>query len=670
MQRQLQTQTALVALALGVAFFLLYALTAAPSIVELYDDSLEFQVVGPTLGIAHPTGYPLYTLLGGLWSRVLFPFGNWAWRMNLLSALAGAWTVALLFLLTQRVAQALRPSQAAERQRLSPGLFAAIAFGLSPIWWAQATVAEVYTLHNFFVGSIVLLTVRLVMRERDARENTARFTVIALLFGLGLAHHRTIVLLVPGVALMLWGERWLWRPSSQWLRWSAALLLPLLLYLYLPLRAAMGVGDLNGSYVNSWTGFWEHLLAVGYTGFFQESTLTDRLSPAVLLTLWREQFGIIGVGLGLLGLGWGLWQRRAARIWFGLLIILLTNLAFALIYRVGDPEVFLLPALLLFALMLGVGVAAVRDLLTSESGTAVATRAAPAEPRRRLTVRAVQTLLFFLLLTTIDGKGRPIDRSQEWAIHDYAVALAKVNFPAASRVIGLEGQITALRYMQAAEGLGLQATGVVANDPTERAAAIATAVAAGNPTYITQEVAGIADLYSFSGAGPLVRVWPRGKAAIERPQHALQADFAEDQLVLVGHELTWLAEAGGPTLQVILYWQPRAKLAATYKLSLRLLDDQATLARWPNGDPVSADRFPLRQVSPTNQWRPNEIVRDVHYLRVPAEFAAATSTSARTSAAAVTGGPALQIILYDANSITEAGRVMLPIEPWHPAASP
>jgi len=59
-----------------VAFLTLYVVTAAPSLVELFDDSLEFQVVAPTFGIAHPTGYPLYVISGGLWSRVIFPFGN------------------------------------------------------------------------------------------------------------------------------------------------------------------------------------------------------------------------------------------------------------------------------------------------------------------------------------------------------------------------------------------------------------------------------------------------------------------------------------------------------------------------------------------------------------------------------------------------------------------
>ena len=87
----------------GLAFFVIYAATAAPSLVTLFDDSLEFQLVLPTFAIAHPTGYPLYTLLGGIWSRVLFPFGSWAWRINIFSALAAAGAVGLMFAVAQRL---------------------------------------------------------------------------------------------------------------------------------------------------------------------------------------------------------------------------------------------------------------------------------------------------------------------------------------------------------------------------------------------------------------------------------------------------------------------------------------------------------------------------------------------------------------------------------------
>jgi hypothetical protein len=45
-----------------------------------------------------------------------------------------------------------------------------------------------------------------------------------------------------------------------------------------------------------------------------------------------------------------------------------------------------------------------------------------------------------------------VNRSESWAAHDYAVALAKVDYPTGSHVVGLEGEMTALRYMQKPRG--------------------------------------------------------------------------------------------------------------------------------------------------------------------------------------------------------------------------
>ena len=211
--------------------------------------------------------------------------------------------------------------------------------------------------------------------------------------------------------------------------------------------------------------------------------------------------------------------------------------------------------------------------------------------------------------------------------------------------------------MQKAEGLGLNAQGIVANAPSARIDAIATSVSAGHPTYITQEVAGIAEQYSFLGEGPLVRVWPRGAAEFQSPEHTLELAMAGGDLHLVGYDLALPAEAGGPTIRITLYWQPQIQLSQSYKLSLRLLDTDMSQIVWPEGEPVVEDRFPLRQVAPTTTWLPGEVVRDVHYLRIPG-----ATRNERTH---------LQIILYDATTVMEAGRVLIPIIPqfkqveWH-----
>ena len=238
----------------GIGAFLLYAYTAAPGIVTFFDDTLEFQTVAPTFGIAHPTGYPLYTIVGGLWTRLL-PFGTWAGRLNLFSALCAAITVGLLVAVGSRLCP-----QRNGAPNLWAGGAAAVTYALGPVWWSQATVAEVYPLHGCFVAAILATTIGINQTWQNGAMSprfNRRMTLLCLLFGLGLAHHRTILLLAPPVALyLLWSVSGIWRPHRTWWRWGAALLLPLILYLYIPLRAATRIGDLNGSKMPRWAGCW------------------------------------------------------------------------------------------------------------------------------------------------------------------------------------------------------------------------------------------------------------------------------------------------------------------------------------------------------------------------------------------------------------------------------
>ena len=607
----------------GAAFLILYAATTAPSIVELFDDTLEFQLVGPTFGIAHPTGYPLYVLLGGVWSRLLLPVGNWAWRMNLFSALAAAAAVGL----TCRAAQQLT-TDARGRVPWAPGIAAALALGVSPLWWSQATVAEVYALHGLFVASILTVAIR-ILHDMPARraEPPARLVILlCVLFGLALTHHRTALLLALPVAMVLvWRYPSMARPQPAWLVWSLALLAPLLLYLLIPLRAMMGVRDLNGSYVHTWAGFWDHVLARQYAGFFADNPLAVERSAADWWRRWVDESGFIGLSMGLVGLTQLVGPARRLRMdWFLVLLVLMVNLLFAVNYRVHDAEVFLLPSLLAFALFVGGGMGRVTGA---------------GEQRLR---GPYVTAVLVVILSLIALRGPIINRSQNWAAHDYAVALAKTDFPPGSWVVALEGEATALRYMQQAEGLGRNATPIVANDVALRRATVAERVAKGVPVYLTRELEGISTLYSFSGDGVLVRVWPRGRAVVGEPAHPVDAPFAEGRLRLEGYDLDKLEQAGGPALRVALYWRPQTDLTQRLKLSLRLHSPDGAPVLWPRGEPVQEDFFPLRLVAPTTDWVPGERIRDVYHLPIPAD--------------AVTRPAQLVVIAYDADTLAEAGR--------------
>lgn len=616
----------------GLAALLLYGWTAAPGIITFYDDSLELQLVAPTFAIAHPTGYPLYTLLGGLWTRLL-PIGTWAGRMNLWSALAAAGAIALLFDGARRLA-----TDSAGRPNPWAGLAAALAFGLGPVWWGQATVAEVYALHNLLVAAILAATLGIDRLQGAAQ--TRRMALVALLFGLGLAHHRTIVLLIPGVALyLLWSVPRLGRPQRAWGLWFGALFAPLLLYLYLPLAAARGAYDLSGSYANTWAGFWNHVLARQYTAFFGENPLAAVYGPTEWLGLLRDQMGWLALGLAGLGL-LRLVDRHArpARAWIAVALIALTNLGFVLAYRVPDPEVFLLPVLLCAAIFVGGGVSLVARL---------------APPRwQPWPARLGQAALVILLALGVGGRGPGVNRHANWSKHDAARLMAGVPFPPGSLILGIEGEMTAVRYMQAAEGLGRNATPAPYNDPDTRRAAVDAALAAGRPVYLTRELPGLAERYSFSGEGPLVRVWPRGGVQFAPPRHPLDIALADGALRLVGYDARYSPVTAQPWLAVALDWQPQAPLASVFKVSFRLLDAAGAPLVWPDGRAAVEDRFPIHQMAPAPQWAVGDVVRDSQLLPVPPAQAAALDR--------------LLIIVYDSTTVAEWGRAELPLPPYSP----
>ena len=132
------TQAGLVALAL----FAVYASTAVRT-VATEDDGL-FLLSSYFLGIEHPPGYPLFTLIGHLFGAL--PFGSVAYRVHLASALFGALTGAVAWL----CARSLIPGRL-------PAYLAALGLGLSPVFWSQSVVAEVYTLNTFFFLVVVYI---------------------------------------------------------------------------------------------------------------------------------------------------------------------------------------------------------------------------------------------------------------------------------------------------------------------------------------------------------------------------------------------------------------------------------------------------------------------------------------------------------------------------------
>jgi hypothetical protein len=257
-----------------------------------------------------------------------------------------------------------------------------------------------------------------------------------------------------------------------------------------------------------------------------------------------------------------------------------------------------------------------------------------------------QAALVALLAVGISGRGPAINRRADWTAHDLARLMAAVNFPPDSLVLGIEGETTALRYMQAAEGRGRAAVPQAADDPDHRRSLLAAAVRAGRPAFLTRELDGIATEYSFSSAGPLVRVWPRGAAQVPAPPTGGPVTLAGGSLLLEGYSASLAAVTHDPWLEVTLTWLPQQPLTQVVKVSLRPLDAAGAPLLWPDGSPAVEDRFPLRQAALSPDWPPGERIHDVHLVPIP--------PAARADLARVL------VIVYDGESVAELGRVEIP----------
>ncbi|MCJ7666845.1 MAG: DUF2723 domain-containing protein, partial [Anaerolineae bacterium] len=419
----------LIASGVGLAAFLLYLRTMALSVACIFCDSLEFQLVTYKLGIAHPTGYPLYTLLGKLFT--FLPLGDVAYRVNLMSAFFAALTVALHYL-TLRLALKFRVA----------ALLGALVFAVSPVFWSQAVIAEVYTLNSAFVALILFLLLR--WKEAVEEAKGASLRPLALAYGLSLTHHRTMLLLAPAmVAFILWVDKGLFKRDREWARLASLFLAPLLLYLYIPIRG-VHTSSLDGTYVNTLSGFIKQVTAGGYGIFLTENPLGESRGLAFYFTLFREQFTLVGLVLGLLGL---FWFFRQPKVLLLLSLAGVVNFVFLLGYRVSDIEVFFVPLFLLWACFLGGGLALLWQGVATLWERFFSTKRLP-----RFGYAAFLVLSGLLPLYLWSGNYDVVNLGQEWEAHDYGIDTLSLPLEEDAVVVGILGEMTLLHYFQETEG--------------------------------------------------------------------------------------------------------------------------------------------------------------------------------------------------------------------------
>jgi len=326
--------------------------------VVFIGDCGELVDAAVNLGIAHPSGYPIFCIAGKIFS--FLPLSNFAFRINLVSALFAALSSIILYLLMLLMMEKNEIDSPPSITR-SVAAAGSLIFSFSLAFWAQSVMTKggIYTMNAFFIILALYLIVRI--KPGDLKY----LPLFCFTYGLSLAHHHTSALFAPAfLCYLAWVLRKVdFNAVRQKLKFSAFLLAAgFMIYLYLPIRSnahplinwgepadlknfLMHITRYRYGKLNPDPFVWKNFL--GQTGFYIRKTL-DQFPSFILifsaLGLWR----LIKKNLSLALLT--VYSFLAAGMGF----VLILN--FRLISKtLNSTEMFFIPSYLILALWAGAG---------------------------------------------------------------------------------------------------------------------------------------------------------------------------------------------------------------------------------------------------------------------------------------------------------------------------
>lgn len=598
----MRLRTLLPAPLLGVLAFFFYRFTAATDILP--GDPGEFQFTLPLAGVSHPTGYPLYHILGWYWER--FFSTNPAQGANYFSALWGGVAVSLFYLLCYKVLQGIGERPRWRGATVWLATLTTLLFAMNPTFRSQAVIAEVYTLHAALVAALLLASV-----VHGEGGSGGMAWLPALVLGLGLTHHLTIVLMLPAVLLYLaWTQPESLTPGKL-LRTLPFLLLPLLLYLYIPLRAPaspwltlrLTTTRALSLFDDSVLGNLRFMLGTGFASALHTPGEALRQIPASL-ALFVQHFSWPGILLILLGITALILEGRLemlALTGIGFLVLVVFNL----FYGIGDIYTFYIPPYLIATVWLGAGMAYGVELLTRMVGVRL----------RLLYLLAAAGILavpyFQIMQTDILAAPRlAIATRERWQ-----ALLTRAGLPENAILVSNDrDEMTPFYYMQQIEGLAPQMTGLfplISPDPAwaDLNTTLATALATGRPVYTIKPMPGLETLY-------LLEPDAEGTVRVLGPQPAPNPSFEQPY----GDHLRWLGiewrgdTSPGGQITVTLYWRVTQSPPRIWHSFLQIYNAQGEKVKQAN------DHRPGGDYVPSPLWRAGDVVVDHFVLTLPEEL--------------------------------------------------
>ena len=377
------------------AVFVIYLFTLAPSVVQI--DSGELATVQATLGIAHPTGYPLFTMIGYLFSLIPLPVTK-IFQLNLLAAIycsagIGVFVYTTKFILDNIVSfstlklKIKKGSTGKKKNKKYPdkgngisiiipenikyivSMAGGIILALSETYWMQSTSVEVYSLHLLLINIFILLLVKAYFAGAGSEINYTLkpWLVFAVVLALGFTNHMTTLLIIPGIAYLYFAANKFTKESFKKIFLMLAVFFPVLIiiYLYLPLRASQQP-LLNWGNPIDFERIFRHISGKQYQVWLFGSTDAAKRQLAHFFETLPGEFSVT---LLLSIIGMFISYKHAKRFFIFLSITFLFTVLYSINYDIHDIDSYFLLAYISLGFFSVFGLIKISELLKNSVKT-------------------------------------------------------------------------------------------------------------------------------------------------------------------------------------------------------------------------------------------------------------------------------------------------------------
>ncbi len=387
--------------------FIVYLITLAPTVTFI--DSGELAAVATKLGVAHPTGYPLFTVLGRLFT--LIPINEEIYRLNLMCAVISSAGIFMFFNLMVFIIQDrfLTDDSSYDMKGITNeivyniSLASALVLAFSKTFWETANAIEVYSLHSFFLITNIFLILKAGSYNPRNEESMIRkeryWLLYAFVLGLSFTNHLSTIFLSIGSIYFYFSVNGF---NKEAFKRILILVIPFLLgysvYIYFFIRAENNV--LSWGYPHNFENFWRHFTGKQFSIWMFSSFENASKQFSYFTGSYPLEFFYLPLLIALPGI-FEIY-RKSKKLFYFTLLLFGFCIVYAINYDIYDIDSYFLLAFIVTAIWFGFGLLFIAR-------------------KFKKNVKAVSFAFLLIFLIPLSQNFSKVDESKNYFVRDYTM---------------------------------------------------------------------------------------------------------------------------------------------------------------------------------------------------------------------------------------------------------